>query len=707
MFIFVWMQVADISENLEYQLSLTATEQAKANLLLEAFENGLPFNTKLYQYIPQLQQLVIGLPPAYNGWALLYTIVLNRRNSNYKKLMDFAQQALEIFTSCHDTKGIGAAFNEIATIHEDEGRYQHALDYNFKALSIWQKLQNKIREADTLNNIGTTYQSWSRYTDAMAYHQQALEIRKKINDQHGIARSYNNMANVHLFQDNYTQAQVLFTQCLQILLALGDKKNIATCQNNLGIIYYQLGNYTKSLQCHLQALQLREEIDDKQGKAYSYNNVAIIQYAQQNFAEALKNNVLSLQILEEIGDKFGISDAYNNIANTYQQLNNYPEALNYYLRTLAMKQEIGDQKGIANAYNSLGEICEIEEKYTEALEYHFKALAISNEVGEKRGMAGYYKSIGRVYQKQGNYEAAIKNMKIALDIAEQITNKQAQKECCEVLFTTYKAIGDFKNALHYHERLHALERDLLGEKTQEQLTALNFEHNLEQKEHQLEIEQLRNVELKQERDRSEKLLLNILPTEVAEELKQTGKADARLYNNVTVLYTDFVGFTRVSERLTPQQLVNELHSCFSAFDEIMLRHNIEKIKTVGDAYLAVSGLPLPDEKNAINIINAAIEVQQFMLQRYQQLGPATFEIRIGINSGSVVAGIVGINKYAYDIWGDTVNTAARMEQNSMPGKINISHNTYLLVQHSYKCTYRGEIEAKNKGLLKMYFVNTD
>jgi class 3 adenylate cyclase len=232
-------------------------------------------------------------------------------------------------------------------------------------------------------------------------------------------------------------------------------------------------------------------------------------------------------------------------------------------------------------------------------------------------------------------------------------------------------------------------------------------YETEKKEKQLEIEHLRNVELKQEKDRSESLLLNILPAEVAGELKEKGSAEAKLFENVTVLFTDFKDFTRASERLTPQQLVNELDACFKAFDGIIGKYNLEKIKTVGDAYLAVAGLPLANSNHAVDMVNAALEIRNFMLGRKSQFAQPpieTFEIRIGLNSGQVVAGIVGIKKFAYDIWGDTVNTAARMEQNGEAGKVNISQTTYVLVKDKFNCTHRGKIEAKNKGEIDMYFV---
>ncbi len=208
-----------------------------------------------------------------------------------------------------------------------------------------------------------------------------------------------------------------------------------------------------------------------------------------------------------------------------------------------------------------------------------------------------------------------------------------------------------------------------------------------------------------ERKKSDALLLNILPEEVASELKVNGTTKARHFENVTVLFTDFVNFTEAGERMKPQALIDELHACFKAFDEITDKYNIEKIKTIGDAYLAVAGLPTADPKHGENAVKAAIEINTFIADRHAKLGNSTFSVRIGIHSGSVVAGIVGVKKFAYDIWGDAVNTAARMEQNSEAGKINISQATYDLVKDNFTCEYRGEIEAKNKGGLKMYFIS--
>jgi adenylate cyclase len=205
--------------------------------------------------------------------------------------------------------------------------------------------------------------------------------------------------------------------------------------------------------------------------------------------------------------------------------------------------------------------------------------------------------------------------------------------------------------------------------------------------------------ISQEKQRSDDLLLNILPAEIAEELKQNGSSEAKLYNHVSVLFTDFVNFTGISEKFSPTELVQEIHKNFTAFDAIMEKHGIEKIKTIGDAYLAVCGLPNEVADHAQRITKAALEIQEFMAS-----SGGRFQIRIGIHSGPVVAGIVGVKKFAYDIWGDTVNMASRMESTSEAGKINISAATYELIREEFACEYRGKINAKNKGEVDMWFV---
>lgn len=214
----------------------------------------------------------------------------------------------------------------------------------------------------------------------------------------------------------------------------------------------------------------------------------------------------------------------------------------------------------------------------------------------------------------------------------------------------------------------------------------------------------RTAELALEKQKSEELLHNILPVETAEELKRNGYAEARHYERVTVLFTDFKGFTELSATLPPSDLVREIDECFKTFDRIIGRHGIEKIKTIGDAYMAAGGLPVPNSTHAENAIRAALEIRDYMRERLERGIGAPLGIRIGLHTGPVVAGIVGLKKFQYDIWGDTVNTAARMESSCEPGKVNVSKTTYELTRGLFRFEPRGEVEAKGKGRIPMYFV---
>ena len=229
---------------------------------------------------------------------------------------------------------------------------------------------------------------------------------------------------------------------------------------------------------------------------------------------------------------------------------------------------------------------------------------------------------------------------------------------------------------------------------------------LEQTVKERTAEVVKRIVIKKKR-KSDELLLNILPSEVAEELKEKGYTTAKSFDEVTVLFSDIKGFTNVAEKMTAQELVKEINTYFSAFDGIIQKYGLEKIKTIGDAYIAAGGLPEKNSATAQNVVEAAIAMQQAVEKLKQErvsLNKPYFELRIGIHTGPVVAGVVGIKKFQYDIWGDTVNLAARMEQSGVPGKINISQHTYELVKDQFTCVHRGKIEAKNKGEIDMYFV---
>jgi class 3 adenylate cyclase len=213
----------------------------------------------------------------------------------------------------------------------------------------------------------------------------------------------------------------------------------------------------------------------------------------------------------------------------------------------------------------------------------------------------------------------------------------------------------------------------------------------------------KTTELKLEKEKSDKLLQNILPLPIIEELKEKGVITPRFYNSVTLLFTDFEGFTQIASGLHPEELVKELNDIFKSFDFIINKYGLEKLKTIGDSYMVGGGFPIESQNHAVNIIKAALDMNEAILERNRN-SKYQWKMRIGAHTGNIVAGVVGKIKYTYDVWGNTVNLASKMERFSVPGKVNITAETYEMIKDEFNCEYRGSTEIPGNGFIDMYFV---
>jgi len=597
---------------------------------------------------------------------------------------------------------------------------------------------------------------------AVSFGQKALRLSEKLKWEIGEERSNRLIGGYYNFKSNFSTALIYFSTALKIDEALKDKRRIAKVMEEISGNYFGQGNSSKSLEYRLNSLKLYEELGDKSNIATELNDIGCIFSSQSKSDDdkALEYFLKASQINEELGEKRNSYLQANlvNIGDIYCNRKDYKKAIEYYQKGYKIEEQGRRSYGQLSYYTSkFGNVSLAQKNYSQALCYYFKALRMNESLN-----AGPYpdnlSDIGETYLdiaidatqkikadslipagKTANINKAIFYFGQALKGLKGKEEPVAIQNELELLSRAQQLHGDYKNALENYIQSITIKDSLSTFENGVKITNLETNREIELKDKQIEIDKLAvakkrnergfyisgigvmlvviivisknyktqkktNGMLSVEKQKSEDLLLNILPVEIAKELKEKGAANAQLYDNVTVLFTDFVNFTKASERLTPQALIDELHTCFKAFDEITGKYNIEKIKTIGDAYLAVCGLPLADPKHAENIVHAALEINKFIQDRVAKLGDNTFQIRIGIHSGSVVAGIVGVKKFAYDIWGDTVNTAARMEQNSEAGRINISQTTCELVKDKFMCEYRGEIDAKGKGMLKMYFV---
>lgn len=632
-------------------------------------------------------------------------IVIGRADNNlgkYEEALNNLTHSLQLAKSINDESAISNALNNIAIVYDNQSNFSLAVKNYNDALKLQETVKDKKAIADIYSNLGYTNECQGKFDDALKNQLTSLHIREAIGDEHGIAISYNRLGTVYKRKCDYIESMKNFLSALKIMEHLGDKSGMAFSYLNMGIVYFLQENFTESKKNSLIAWQLYTEIKDKRGVANAYGNFAIWYYHKNDYTEAIKSTLLALKILTELGDKQDIGSNYNNLGFLYKQIGMYKEAMKYLLMSVKVYNEIGDKANMAETYETIGEVSQAMDQYPEALTWLKKALEEATALNDKRVVKESYLAISDVYIKLNDYKNAYKYHKLYSEIKQAIDDESSQQ------------IAEMKT--NYET-----------EKREDKITLLNKDKVIQQKEISRQklarntfiggfvivllfagIFLIQRNHITKEKKRSDDLLLNILPSETAEELKATGEAEAKSYDLVTVLFTDFKDFTKTSEKMSAKELVKEIHHCFSEFDKIISNYGIEKIKTIGDSYMCAGGLPVENKTNPVDVVKAAIEIQQFMQDYNEERkkdGMPLFEMRVGVHTGPVVAGIVGIKKFAYDIWGDTVNIAARMESSGEAGRVNISEATYELVKDKFNCTCRGKIVAKNKGEMNMYFVD--
>lgn len=623
--------------------------------------------------------------------------------------------------------------------------------------SLW-SVWKDVKKADSIRSISLHQFAWDGYLftqpdSAFYFEQIRFEYAQKQGLKKQMSSALNTQAISFAIRSDNSKALEYYERSLKISTEIRDQLAIGNTLSNIGLIYYNKGNWVEALKYHTNSLKLREEIRDTNGIAVSSNNIGLIYNQQEEYDKALEHYHIALEIYEELGDKKSIAGSLNNIGTSHELKGDNITAIDFYRKSQIINQEIGDLNGVASFLNNIGSLYISEGDYGKALDNFERSLDILEEIGDKKGVSSSLKNIGNINISLTNYRKAIENCSKGMQIAIEIGDIENQKGLYKCLYSAYKAIGESTKALEYHEKMNVIDDSLNSKETAKKLQEMEFakqvlsdslkqeaEKRVVQNAHDKEVRkknQTRNflagagvlflllsaglysrwryvrkskalIEI--EKDRSENLLLNILPAEIAEELKEKGSADARDFEMVSILFTDFKEFTEASAKLSAQDLVSEINACFEVFDGIMVKYKIEKIKTIGDAYMAAGGLPAPTNDSIRNTVLAGLEMQAFISKRKIEMdsaGKTAFEMRVGIHTGPVVAGIVGVKKFQYDIWGDTVNTASRMESNGDVGKVNISQVTYELLKEDLQFNFesRGKIEAKGKGELKMYFVS--
>jgi adenylate cyclase len=629
----------------------------------------------------------------------------------------------------------------------DHGQNAKTLETLAKLLGSYEKNGDYEAQVRCLEKLAQTHLAMFNFSKAIDQYLKIKALAERKKDPATLATALNNLGFTSNRKQDFQAAVDYFTQAEAIYTANpGIQTNHIFA--NLGIAWNNLGNSRQSLD-YLQKAD--KGLDDK---SYVQHLIASIYLKNKDIYNALKYNELAIGSAKKSKNLQTECDAYDAASQIYQQLFEYDKALDFYKKHLSLKDSLLREERLRQqnmeALHTLLERTE-NETVQSLSEEELRALALAklqadNErfrleaANERLDADRKEKELALLRREQEIKEANLRTAQLesernrqALRLAtQQLLAEKQGREIAElaqqneldslravryaaeqqqqiVLLENQKQLDNMKIEKQESFRKTAIGIGLLGALLMaliagSWLYGRRLNRRLAAQNQQIEAQK---AEIDTERTRAEGLLLNILPLEVATELKTQGAATPRHYDSVTVLFTDFVGFTKISSGLPPGEIVQELNEFFLEFDEICERNNLEKIKTIGDSYMCAGGLPAENISHPLDAVKAARAMLQVVEKHNKANASAnrpTWKIRIGIHTGEVVAGVVGSKKFAYDIWGDTVNVASRMESNGPVGEINISEETYKLVKHQFDCEYRGELEAKNKGRLGMYLV---
>jgi class 3 adenylate cyclase len=472
----------------------------------------------------------------------------------------------------------------------------------------------------------------------------------------------------------------------------------------IAITYRNVGMLNTALEYAQQSLVMAEERDLIALIGYALAIVGDCYVLLSDHENGVKAHVRVLELARKTEDAVLQSQALWSLARVFEQLERYEEALHYYQESLDLRKRLHDDLGIGTAQYGIASVQEKQGNVATALRSYLRLWRLfQNSNGPPQTEVFITLGIARLYVRSPKPERARPYLERALFIAEKNTIGSLLSSAYQEMAGFLKKTGKFEQALEYFEKYHQLSQDLSKRESQQTSQYFRQAYEFDKARQENEIYRLRNEELAEVNQQNERLLRNVLPEAIAQRMKAGETTIAEYFENVTVLFADIVGFTELAARHSPRDLVTLLNRIFSAFDIFSEQYNVEKIKTIGDAYMIVGGLPEPNDHHAEAVAKMALEMLDTVRLLSRSLS-LPLEIRIGIHTGAVVAGVIGQKKFSYDLWGDTVNTASRMESHGEAGRIHVSEPVYTLLRKDFHFEQREEIEVKGKGKMQTYFL---
>ena len=628
----------------------------------------------------------------------------------------YEEKLLEHYRETADIDGRLNTLQRMADLYDAAKRPVQTLVMHRRMLALLEGVPDRRNSRITvLNNLGTVNNRLEQYTEAADYFRAAIEMAS-VDGHPGLPDMYTNLAITAFNNDNFDQAIRYFREAKK-QLKLGDTLKRARIDHLMAVVYLRNKDYYNAgVANEASILQAKLDGNARQLMA-NYSTAAGVHQALYEYEEALEDYQHHL----DLRDSFLLEERLRQQDIVQQQL--LLERSEKEITLLLVNQEVQeltinqlelerDKLRLASANLELTAKQQEDQLALLRREQEVQQAALRNRELEaqqnRQQLALAQQQIRAEEQKRKiaelNRREFIQQAELdraaAAEAQQRQENQLLQREN-EINALRLAGEDDFRRLVSFIIGALVI---VLGLMIAGFVLARRNNHKLAVKNKEIENQ---SQALAAEKQKSDELLLNILPAATAAELRETGKAEPKLYDSATVVFTDFGEFTRIAQTMAPDELLQQLNHCFGAFDRICETHRLEKIKTIGDAYMCVGGVPVPNDSHPQDAVRAALAMQTWMRDwqaEQKKQGKPHWEMRVGIHTGSVVAGVVGSKKFIYDVWGDAVNIASRMETGGALNRVNISRTTHDLVCDDFRCTYRGAVEVKNGGKVEMYFV---
>jgi class 3 adenylate cyclase len=510
------------------------------------------------------------------------------------------------------------------------------------------------------------------------------------------------LANIHKHENEFAEAIEICFRAEAIFQHENYTLGLAKTYTNVAIMFRLLAEYKKSLEYMDKGRRLYEELGDEHGIAANTGNIGNVYFTMGQHAKSLEYLNTALHIHENVNNLRGIANNCMTIGGVHLLTGDYELADSYFQRALENFTLLNDRIGASHVKSNVGILLEFLGKFDEAQNTHLEILDYSIEIQDALATATQYGNLGQLFMNQDNPNCdpiqAEDYLLKALNIRTQLNLRQDESSNHKCLSELYELTEEWEKALKHLKRFNELQSELLSEDTKQKAELLEQQRKVDM------IEQEKLMQFTRYKEQ-ERMLHNILPSTIADRILEGEHNIVDYAKDISIFFSDIMDFTSMTSSLSPDILIHDLNILFTEFDRVAKKHGIEKIKTIGDSYMAVCGVPIKKHDHALCLSNFALDVLE--TSKKYTLGGFPINLRIGLHAGDAIAGVIGTDKYSYDLWGDAVNIASRMENTGEKGKIQITEYFKQLIDgHSHlQCTSRGMIDIKGKGQMETFFMD--